>query len=223
VSVLHYATIVALAGMATIFLLIFLTAGMAQLLHVPVDYEYYDDYLRGQSVWDLAWDLADDSDLAWSRQGGFIVSFIFGFVAAAVGAGASWKMRKEGVTIGMGVVAFLAAAVGAGALHSYASLVFVVPAVAAVFVLVEILVRNTLSGAPAGAAAARPHPAWGGQAGPYEARPAYRPREPRAARPVEAAPASYSAPEPVAGQCPQCGEVNPSDARFCGRCGTGLS
>jgi hypothetical protein len=254
VSVLHYANLSALIAVAVVFVTFFLYLGMIQL----VGDDYYDAYYGGyydDGYYDDGYDDEYDHSL-WDELGmgeilGYltetIVSFSFAFLAALICAGASWKMRKEGASLLLLIVALVSALVGAAALHSYASLVFLAPTAAALYALMEMLIRNGLAGVPVGMNAGRSPQRWyPGE--PYQARQpypqddvyagqAYYPPDQGAAavreqRSPDAGRASQSAAAFPAGfpgrgvpqsPCPKCGGLNPPDALFCGSCGTKLS
>ena len=206
---LHYANLVALVGTAFIFLTVFMTGGTAQLVKMPRD--PYND-LYGESVWDYIWNNVRAEDITVSRQPGFIVSFTFALVVALICAGISRKLIKEGHKPLLVVATIVLCGVGAGILHSYASILFVVPAVMAISLLVASLLGGL--GGPAGAAVS----GWslrgsGGQPGAFAA--SGESTYPQTQAPAPAAPAASSS------ACPSCGTQNAKaeGSMFCGYCG----
>jgi hypothetical protein len=190
VDVLHYASIVALVGLAAIFLMIFLVGGTAQLMKVPTDY-YYGDYPYAvQSLWDYVYGSIDPQYSEVAHQSALIASFTLAFFFSLGCAAASTKIRREGPRLWLLIATVVLAGAGAGALHSSASVVFALPIAAALYGLVATMIQSGAFGASGTPGAYPGQHQW--QQGWNRGRPPYPPQEAYGA--PGAYPAGWAAP-----------------------------
>ena len=150
---LHYANLVALVGIASVFLTTFISWGWAQLFRMPNDPSEYSEF-HGQSLWDYVWQNIGSNDVDVSKQGGLLTSFTLALIMILICSGISRKMQKDGPTPMLAAVTIGLCGVGAGLLHSFASLLFVIPVVMALPLLAAPLFRGM--GGPQAAGATGP-------------------------------------------------------------------